>query len=299
MINILLPKQIQSTYEGYCKIIEILNPLFTPQNYCDVIFDFSDLTWYDANLLSIIGACLEEKRYSYNFQYRKNCLSPQMSTLWGKNGFGKYFKLPEVYDKYHSTIAYSIFNATDGKDFGEYVDTKLLSNPSLPHMTPGLRKQISYNIQEIFGNAPMHGQCDKVFSCGQHYYKGKKLLFTIVNLGHTIQENVIEYFKTYEGKKVPVHTISWAVIEDHSTKPMINGKSGGKGLAYLHEFIKKNNGKLQICSGLEYWESNSDGELQRYLTYNFPGTIVTIEINLNDTNSYMLSSELPDLSSLF
>nr|DAW29377.1 MAG TPA: hypothetical protein [Caudoviricetes sp.] len=80
---------------------------------------------------------------------------------------------------------------------------------------------------------------------------------------------------------------------------MINGKSGGKGLAYLHEFIKKNSGKLQICSGNEYWESTPTGIFTKQLSSNFPGTIVTIEINLKDKNTYILKSELENITNLF
>lgn len=297
-MNLLFPRSIKSNYEGYCQIINLLHPFLYSDECCDVIFDFSNLNWYDANLLPIIGACIETKIKTHKLKFKKH-IPKKIKTLWGKNGFGRYFNIDERSDTYNSTIAYSIFDANEGKNFGNYVDTKLLSNPELPAMSQGLRKQISLNIQEIFGNAPMHGHCNTVLSCGQHYYTQKKLLFTIVNLGLTIQENVVEYFSTFLGEKPPLHTISWAVIEDNSTKPMLNGKSGGKGLAYLHEFIQKNQGKLQICSGNEYWEANTDGETKELLPSNFPGTIVTIEINLNDTNSYMLTSEFQELSSLF
>lgn len=298
-MEILLPNAIYSNFNGYCRIIDLLNPFLNSVERCDVVFNFSQLKWFDANLLPIIGVCIENKKFSHNLKYVSNSLSDNLATVWGKNGFGRYFKINHIEDTYNSTIAYSIFKPDEGKKFGAYVDECLLSNPKLPDMSPGLRKQISLNIQEIFGNAPMHGNCEEILSCGQHYPAKEKLLFTIVNLGFTIQENVVEFFVRYLKQKPPEHTISWAVIEDNSTKPMVNGKSGGKGLAYLHEFIRKNRGRLQICSGNEYWESKPSGISINTLTSNFPGTIVTIEINLKDKNSYILKSELEELANLF
>lgn len=298
-MEILLPSRIYSNFEGYCNIIDLLNPFLNSTQRCDVIFNFSKLKWYDANLLPIIGVCIENKKFSHNLKYIEGSLSERLSKLWGKNGFGKYFKIDPVEDIYNSTIAYSIFKPDEGKKFGAYVDDHLLSNPNLPQMSSGLRKQISLNIQEIFGNAPMHGNCKEVLSCGQHFPSKGKLLFTIANLGYTIQENVIEFYSSFLHETPPDNTISWAVVEDNSTKPMINGKSGGKGLAYLHEFIHKNAGKLQICSGNEYWESTPDGTFTKQLSSNFPGTIVTIEINLKDKNTYILKSELKNITDLF
>lgn len=294
-MEILLPQRIKSTFVGYESIVSILYPIFYASEPHEIIFDFSKLEWFDANLLPILGVCFEEKAGFHTLKYKSGSLAKKITTLWAKNSFGRYFRLDPIDDTYKSTVSYSVFNPDQGKAFGEYIDNSLLSNPKLPTMTPGLKKRISQNIQEIFGNAPMHGRCKNVVSCGQLFHVQKRLLFTIANIGCTIQENVIEYFSTYLHEKPPAHTIEWAVIEDHSTKPIVNGKSGGKGLAFLHEFITENGGSIQICSGNEYWESNSTATFIKEFSKHFPGTIVTITINLNDHKTYMLRSEVDDL----
>lgn len=54
----------------------------------------------------------------------------------------------------------------------------------------------------------------------------------------------------------------------------------------MKEFIHYNNGKYQIVSGNEFWELDKKMENSKELKYHFPGTIVNIEIDQNDTNIY-------------
>ena len=69
-MEILLPTHVYSNFEGYCKIIDLLNPFLNSTQRCDVIFNFSQLKWYDANLLPIIGVCIESKKiFPHNLKY--------------------------------------------------------------------------------------------------------------------------------------------------------------------------------------------------------------------------------------
>lgn len=71
------------------------------------------------------------------------------------------------------------------------------------------------------------------------------------------------------------------------------------GLALLKEFIGLNKGHIQICSGNEFWEYTTDKETATYIDSNFPGTIVSININMKDNKSYILKNEIDDLTDLF
>lgn len=289
-IIIKLPQTVKNAFESVAELIRILQPFFEVTDRDVIILDFRNLYWYDANLLPVLGVCIEEKVSYCDIKFFRE-IRDKIKKLWGKNNFGKYFELPEYDDIYNSTIQYKVFHKEDGKVFGEYVEEELLNNPAFPNMTSLLKKQISLNIQEIFGNAPMHGNCNKVVCCGQHFYQQHKLSFTIVNLGTTIQENVNNFFRMYRREEPPESAISWAIIEDNSTKGMTNGKSGGKGLAYLHEFISKNKGSMYIFSGNEFYikEKNIEEASKSYSL--FPGTIVTIQINLNDVTIYDCNDE--------
>lgn len=297
IIRVKIPDNIRSKVDGYSMLIDAIRPMIDMKNNATCILDFSNVQWFDANLLSILGAVIEKRIDDCRIQYKKNSISSSQEDLWGRNGFGKYFKLvsPKRYD---TTVDYKVFRWNEAKEFGEYIDDNLLSKNDLPHLSPMLKKSISNNIQEIFGNAPMHGKCDKVVSCGQYYYRTGQLIFTIVDCGITIMENVVDYF-SFLNEPTPKHGIKWAIVEDHSTKQLVNGKSGGKGLAFLKEFVSLNNGMMQICSGNEFWEFRNGQESSFCILSDFPGTIVTITINMKDKHSYALKSEIYNNEDLF
>ena len=69
---------------------------------------------------------------------------------------------------------------------------------------------------------------------------------------------------------------------------------GGLGLKLLTEFIKLNEGCLQIVSDAGYWCLQKDQSHTARLALPFPGTAVSLEIRTDDTRSYILSSELKE-----
>lgn len=293
MINrdceILFPASIQSTESGYDCLIDALFPLLYADSGTLIRFDFSLVKWIPANLLAIIGAAIELRLIDCTILYKNGSIAENQADLWGRNGFGRYFSL-NTPKRGNTIVDYKVFLADGAKSFGAYIDDGLLKIPNLPKMSCQLKKKISNNLQEIFGNAPLHGNCERVISCGQYFPSTHTLSFTIANCGNTIQENVVEYF-SHLCCTTPSHAIQWACIENNSTKSMVNGKSGGMGLALLKEFILLNKGSIQICSGNEFWELKEEKEECSTISSNFPGTIVTININMNDHSTYMLASE--------
>lgn len=295
--TIKLPSTTHTEKNDYSKLIKAIQPLFDKPDNTRFILDFSQVKWLDANLLAIIGSALEYRHKNCDIRYLEGSISQKQADLWGRNGFGKYFRL-STQKRYNTTVDYKVFNSDDAKAFGAYIDNNILDRSDFPKLSSELKRNISNNIQEIFGNAPLHGKCKNVISCGQYFYRAKKLTFTVVDCGSTITENVVEYFM-YLHKPTPKHSIQWATIENNSTKRLVNGKSGGMGLALLKEFIGLNKGHIQICSGNEFWEYTADKETSDYIDSNFPGTIVSININMNDKKSYILRDETHDLSDLF
>lgn len=63
------------------------------------------------------------------------------------------------------------------------------------------------------------------------------------------------------------------------------------GLDLLKEFVKLNKGRIQIVSATGYWEFIEGQTSISKIDYSFPGTIVTIEFNFDDTAFYMLKEE--------
>ena len=70
-----------------------------------------------------------------------------------------------------------------------------------------------------------------------------------------------------------------------------NGPSEVLGLSIIQDFISLNEGALYIISEQETYELYAGKERYKKLDYPFPGTIVTVGFNLNDTTSYRFMSE--------
>lgn len=281
-------------------LITISCKIFSSRNNEVVVLDFSPLKWIDANLLAAFGAILEANMHRVRLQFIKKSMQPQIERLLSKNNFGKYFNLNKTSDINDTIIEYKVTKGDDIKEFAKYFKENVLLRKAMPVLSNGLRDKILENILEIFGNAPMHGGCKSVFSCGQIFPQKNLIKFTIANTGHTIKENVIDYYAhELNETNYPDKTISWATAEYNSTKKIVNGKSGGLGLYYLKQFIKENGGSINICSSNEFWEYIRDVETTEYLSDIFCGTIVTIEIRTDDNNIYFLEQEEDQIFSEF
>ncbi len=286
-----LPRMINDTTQGIVSLVIVLDKIHNAENNDRVILDFSELEWIDANILSAFGAVLDENFTRVRLQYVKDSISSKIENLLARNSFGRYFSFGKTVDKNDTVIEYKITDGKEIKKFASYFKDRVLQRQQMPRMSDGLKEKILENVLEIFGNAPMHGKCSKVFSCGQIFPAKNLMKFTIANTGHTIKENVIEYYTDILGKEPPENTISWATDENNSTKQMVNGKSGGLGLYYLKEFVNINNGSIMICSEDEIWTFKNGKENTEFIDTIFRGTIVTININTDDNGVYILSNE--------
>lgn len=65
-------------------------------------------------------------------------------------------------------------------------------------------------------------------------------------------------------------------------KGIVDGKSEGKGLALLKEFVSLNGSEIHIYSGREIWKYKNSKEESNTIYSYFPRTIVTIKIRMDD-----------------
>ena len=63
------------------------------------------------------------------------------------------------------------------------------------------------------------------------------------------------------------------------------------GLAQLKQFIRMNNGSLDIISGNGWISLKGQEEQSKILSSAFPGTIVNLNFNFDDQDYYFMSSE--------
>lgn len=244
------------------------------------------MAWCDGNMCAPLGAVLYRAGRYLNDIALKDIPS-SVEILLCKNGFLTNYGRSHLTDIYGSTIQYQRFEPHEDRVFSYYLDEQF-RNKAIPEMSIGLHKKFIEGLLEIFSNAVVHSETKMgIFVCGQYFHQQHRLDFTIADLGIGIRENLLDKI----GLKLAAdEAINWAVEGNNTTK---RGRiPGGLGLKLLREFIKLNQGKMQMISDTGYWEQFPDGRKEMaLLPYRFPGTIVNIEINTADQNSYRLSPE--------
>jgi hypothetical protein len=238
-------------------------------------------------LTSPLGGLLD--RISSNLNTIKfNQIPPDIRIILQKNGFLSHFGYARLIDANNTTIQYLKLKPTDGRFFNQYVVSELLERPELPDLSAALKKKIIESIYEIFINAQIHSETDFIYTCGQFFPKKNKIEFSITDTGVGFQKKVNDRFNCALS---PIQAIKWAIGDGNSTKKDI---SGGIGLAILKEFVIQNRGKIQIISGNGFYQLGENNEEFKEFAGSFPGTIINMQFNTNDKNSYVLAGEFKD-----
>ena len=178
----------------------------------------------------------------------------------------------------------------DDRYFAGYIEDEFVRRSEMPRMSIGLLKKFRESVFEIFSNAVIHSQTKLgIFSCGQYFPKRHRLDFSVADLGIGIRQNVLQN----AGLDLRADlAIAWATDGQNTTK---RGRiPGGLGLKLLREFITLNGGRIQIVSDTGYWSLEAGEIRTAQMRLPFPGTVVSIEIDTADKQSYKLSSELSE-----
>jgi hypothetical protein len=247
--------------------------------------------WFDANMAAPLGAVLDLLEDSLN-DIVFNRIDNRIQTILRKNGFLRHFGFDYHADSNHTTIQYKKMKPDDGRYFREYVAAQFLNRPELPAMSEGLRKKMTEAMLELFVNAQIHSETRHIYTCGQFFPRRHTIEFCIADTGIGFKE---KFFRRFGKPISAVEAIRWAVQDRNTTKV---GIPGGIGLALLREFVKLNNGKLQIVSGDAYYQYDREEEKAEKLVKPFPGTVVNVMFRTNDKRNYSLASEA-DEANLF
>jgi len=284
MLTIQLPHRIGSDQQGFASLANIYQQV-KPCQFETIQLDFQNTTWFDTNMLAMLGAIMES---AWTNDIGIVNLGPEQEKIFKKTRYS-YFGGESLPDRYQTTVEYRKSKVSEIGSFEKYLEKKLLAHSEMPNMSAFLRKKIKESILEIFDNARTHGKCEFIFSCGQYYPRKGLLDFTIVDIGRTIRKNVRDYLqKNVSGKKA----LDWAVQKNTTTKK--DNIPGGLGFTLIREFLSKNNGKMQITSADGYWYEMGGTSDSKDLNVFFRGTAVNLEFNVNDQSSYCLTSEIED-----
>jgi len=286
-------KNLYNDKYTYVKLIELYHTLNTLEQQ-RVILDFSNITFLSANLLAVLGCCVDHTMTKRNHKIALRNLHPKIKTIMQKNGFNRYFTWDSIDDVYHSTMSYDIFESTTEHlvDFERYLLFNVFSRNNLPVMNLAYKNSIIDNLLEMFNNVIDHANSSHVYVCGQFFPKSMNLCFSIVDIGKTINENVTSYLNA-TSMDSPDNSLEWAIIPGNSTKAL--EAPGGLGFSTLLDFLKHNNGCFLLISDKEIYELQTNKECFNLLALPFPGTIVTITINLKDNQLYFLDQNNNDI----
>ena len=281
-------KDIESDFEGYQELIDFYHQ--TEKVFFDeVVVDFSNVFWFEANLCAVLGAILVELKSKLN-NIKFIRLNDKIKNIFLRNDFLSYSSSEKLVNFSQTTIKYRKFDSEDEKYFMHYVNGELLSKSDLPKMTIQLKKKISESIFEIFVNSVSHSETILgIFTCGQYFPTKERIDFTIVDRGIGIKEKIRkEIGKKMQGDEA----IAWALEERNTTRK--GDIPGGLGLKLIKEFIKLNEGRIQIVSNDGFCELSGNEVFQQVFNLTFPGTLVNIRFNIADTKRYKMSDEVDE-----
>lgn len=282
---------IHSDFNGFAHLIEF-HARMAEHVFEQIEVDMTSANWFDANMCAPFGALLYKISRSLNTVRLVN-LAPQVKAILSKNGFLTNYGVAKGTDTYGTTIEYKRFEPKDDRYFAAYIEQQLVGK-GMPRMSAGLQKKFRESIFEISSNAVLHAETKMgIFACGQFFPAGKRLDFSIADLGIGMRENIRRKARL---TLQPEEAIMWATEGNNTTKT--GSIPGGLGLKLLRDFISLNKGRIQIVSDAGYWEFANGSVRTRRFGTPFPGTVVNLEINTADRRSYCLPSE-QDLVNIF
>ena len=259
----------------------------------DVTFEFSQCNFLRHNAVAFLGGLtrLIQTRGGIG-RFALNSIPKKVKANMDENGFISTLGF-EGTPRTGNSIPYREDSHQSEAVLVDYLKTKWLGRGWVL-VSERLRDAIVGKVWEIYANAFEHGKSPiGIFSCGQHYPKHHELKLTVVDFGVGIPSNVRLFFK-HDPRAQSLSAASclkWAFQRGTTTKP--NGTSRGMGLDLLKEFVKLNNGKLEIFSHEGYAIIDKTQEVFMNRQTFFEGTLVNITLKC-DESYYHFVSETSD-----
>ena len=259
-------------------------------------FDCSICRWIDANLCAALGVVVSSLRRSGLEVEAEGSVDNGLhavvlenkflqNSLWGKNDC-----CSDSPDEFAGRVnlPYCRYDFGESKKFIREYARKLISTNWMPKMTIGVRAKIIESLGELFDNAKTHSESvSGVHVCGQYIPTSQKLLFSMADGGIGFRERLLRNEVEFSG--TALEAIQWSIDPLHTAKR--TEAPGGLGLKILREFIDMNCGRLLIVSDAGYWELSHGRTNGFLLGHPFPGTVISIEVNAADKQSYRLKNE--------
>lgn len=161
---------------------------------------------------------------------------------------------------------------------------------------------VGYSVAEIIDNTIRHSNSEfGGFVCAQTYPQKNSLEICIIDSGIGIKQTLLEenniHKSIVEKFQKDYEFIDFALGKGVTSKTNLESGHSGEGLFFAKEYVRLNGGRMKIISdeGMLYIDKFANKEL--FEINNWPGTIVMIELNLQNKISLkeIFDKEFPPL----
>lgn len=255
-------------------------------NFKNVCFDFTGCHFLRPNAVAFLGGLarlIEYKGGWVKFSWDTLRNSAVMTNLC-QNGFaGNFDHLSSGWDG--NSIPYRENKTLNMNEIMDYLTYNWIGKGWL-HVSARLRDAIAGRMWEIYNNAFEHsGTGIGVYSCGQYYRRQNDLVLSVADFGKGIPFNVRAFLSQHVdtnlvSKISGAACLKWAFQRGNST--CLGGVARGLGLDLLKEFVRVNQGKLEVYSNDGYAIADKDGERYENCNTSFEGTVVHITLRCDE-----------------
>lgn len=150
---------IENDFHSYQRMISFYH------EYKDCFLDTIELEligWFSANNSAFLGSLLNLLQNQGLNEIKVNAGTAE--SILRRNQFLSFFGQEASVDLNNTAISYKVFTLKDERYFNHYVSDELLAKSAFPSMTKALRKKLTESIYEVFINALMHSETDRIFT---------------------------------------------------------------------------------------------------------------------------------------
>lgn len=246
----------------------------------EISIDLGRVGWIDGHLSAAILCVIRKIQARGNRVAFINSV-PRITNILQRNGLFQ----SGIKSETGTVIPLTAFKLDQGVDYSNFI-RRHLNRMKFPKMTESLRGKIYEGLDEVFMNASIHSiSSTDIFACGQFFPKYERIDFSITDGGIGISG---AYKQTFLREISACDAIEWAMTEGSTTR--VGDIPGGLGLKILRHFIRLNSGRFIVVSRDGYWTEQNGIAEKKQLTFEFPGTVVTIEVNTADGKAYDLAN---------
>lgn len=292
MKTIKIPREFNLDYKTTNNFLGQVNSIDLNSSDKDVILDFGENIWFNAELTTFLGAVIT--RFNNNgFRVYISELSNKVELILKKNGFLTAYGLKSgTEDTYETTIPFYFVPAKSIKEIDQYLDEKVFSKISKLRestISPSGIELMENAVYEVVHNIKEHSESTHVIMCGQYYPTKEKVVFTIADIGVSLPKKVSENMDYLISD---LECIDWAVKKGNSTKEI---QSSGLGLYDISNQLGKS-GRLHIISRNAYWVMEKGNiTSKKTLDHTYFGTLLNLEFHLDTSHMIDDIDEIMDI----